>query len=86
MLNIKTVKLIDSRDVFDAIQNKFNKDVEGTFNEIYYPPCDGAIIFCLPVNKEELTLYEECEQYIVDILMNEGGFDWGESCYLRFDY
>ena len=86
MLNIKIVKLVDARDVFDAIQSKFNKDVEGTFNEIYYPPCDGAILFSIPANKEDLELLEECEQYMVDILMNEGGFNWGEDCYLSFDY
>jgi hypothetical protein len=86
MLNVKNIKLVDSREVFDAIQNKFNKDVEGTFNEIYYPPSDGAILFNLPANKEGLEWLEECEQYVVDILMNEGGFNWGESCYLDFDY
>ena len=86
MLNIKMIKSVDSREVFDAVNSKFGIDIEGSFNEIYCPPSDGAVLFYLPYNNKELEEFNECEQYVVDILMNESNFDWGESCYIYFNY
>lgn len=86
MLKHKTVKVFESRDIFNACQKKFGYDVEGTFNEIYCPPTEGAILFWIPDTNEEWYERDECEKYVANILMTEGGLVWGESCYINFDY
>lgn len=86
MLKYKTVKVFESCDIFNACQKKFGLDIEGSFNEIYCPPAEGAILFWIPDTDEEWYEREECEKYVANILMTEGGLVWGESCYINFDY
>ena len=86
MLKYKTFKVFDASDVFEAVRERFGEDVEGNFNSIYYPPAEGAILFWIPDNSEEWDERETCEKYVADVLMREGGLQWGETCYIRFDY
>ena len=86
MLPFDTFKVFDARDVFDAVQKRFGEDVEGSFNEIHYPPDEGAIYFWIPDNNEEWDSREICEKYVADILMREGGLTWGDTCLIYFDY
>lgn len=86
MLVPELVKVFDASDVFTVVNRLYGEDVEGQFNEIYCPPCDGAVPFFIPNSNEE---WDECavyEKYIAYVLMKEGGLTWGDSCYLRFDY
>lgn len=88
MLHFDTFKVFDARDVFDAIQKKFGEDVEGEFCESYCPPEDGAVLFTIPgpASCEEWDEFEIYDKYVADILINEGGLKWGESCYIHFDF
>ena len=86
MLKFETAKVFQARDIFDAVQRRYGEDVEGEFNEIYYPPSYGAIRFWIPDNNEEWNEREIAEKYVADTLMQEGGLTWGEGCYIHFDY
>ena len=86
MLPFETYKVFDARDVFDAVQKKFGEDVEGEFCESYCPPEDGAVLFNIPDTNEEWDEREIYDKYVANVLMNEGGLKWGESCYIHFDF
>lgn len=86
MLNAKTFKVFQARDVFDAVQKRYGEDVEGEFNENFCPPADGAILFAIPDTNTE---WDDCGiyfKYVADVLMQEGGLTWGDACYIHFDY
>lgn len=89
MIPYETLKVFDANDVFDAVQKKFGEDVKGEFNESYCPPQNGAVLFWIPDTNEEWEEWDEYkiyEKYVADVLMNDGGLKWGESCYIHFDF
>ncbi len=86
MFNVETFKVFQARDVFGAIRKRYGEDVEGKFNEIFCPPADGAILFTIPSTNEEWDDEEIYVKYVADVLMQEGGLTWGDTCYIHFDY
>ena len=86
MLTYETIKTFDALDLFDAVRKRWNLDVEGEFNEIYCPPQDGAILFTIPADGEEMAELKSAERYVAMTLWEMSDMEKGESCYIHFSW
>lgn len=86
MLKYEMIKTFDALDVFDAVRKRWNLDVEGEFNEINCPPQDGAVLFTIPLDAEELNDLNPAERYVAMTLWEMSDMEKGESCYIHFSW
>ena len=76
-------KHFDASEVFQRIQEKTGKDVEGDFMSQYEVANDSAVRFYIPDCSGEYDELEDCEKLVAMVLLEAGCTD-GEVVYLDF--
>ena len=76
-------KHFDASKVFQRIQEKTGKDVEGDFMSQYEVANDSAVRFYIPDCSDEYDEIEDCEKLVAMALLEAGCTD-GEVVYLDF--
>lgn len=88
MLNHTMVKMFEASEVFNECYKSCGRDIEGILNETLCPPQDGAVCVSLPIKDEEFDAnnYSAEEMILYNTLHKKGGLNWGDWCYLSYNY
>lgn len=86
MLKYQFYKVFEADEVFNEVKKEFGYDPSEEFGEYYCPPQSGCVYFYIPNTCEDYDDLREYEKYICAILREQGGMNWGDSCYLSVDY